>query len=484
MSHEQCKYHPESPAAWYCEHCDIGYCLRCKPIQQNKPAQCPVCRKRLHSQGIRKIATPFWHRMPAFFAYPFNWQSIWFTLTMLCLMFITGFMPFFAFKILALIFTGGTFFHYLFSVLRQSANGRFNEPVPVHKAFHGDSFKDFFAIIGVFLFAIASIKSVDNVFGTIISTPFSLLVLLCLPASIMILIANESFLGAINPGKWLQLILIIGWPYLILFALIALTSFTADHIAAMVLGKVKIGFVNLCLSMLLQTYFSVQIFNMLGYVLYQYHHELGYPVSEDTIAQNHTPTPQGKATPPKHPALIELDILLAEGRLEDGKQTLLAALEQEQENLELMQALHKLAQALQDTHNLPSYTNHLLALQLQQGKTAMTTETLRQTRQLCPDYQIDQPELAYNIARQAYQAGQYQQAIDLLNGLHQRSPYFDQLVDAYLLVAKSFSEGLGDDASALKVLQFLQQQYADHPNIAAVNQYAEVVTKVASFSKS
>ena len=79
MSKITCKYHPKLAARWECGECNITFCGNCvKKDTVRNIALCPVCNQQAEPVDASNFITPFWQRIPKFFAYPANSQSLTF----------------------------------------------------------------------------------------------------------------------------------------------------------------------------------------------------------------------------------------------------------------------------------------------------------------------------------------------------------------------------------------------------------------------
>src|SRR5690606_21680528 len=84
----------------------------------------------------------------------------------------------------------------------------------------------------------------------------------------------------VNPMSWVSLMLAVGWPYLLLWLCTQLIAAGPVYIlgwSASVLPEVAI----IPSVTLLVAYFSLVLYTMLGYVLFEYQHELGYESAPD-----------------------------------------------------------------------------------------------------------------------------------------------------------------------------------------------------------
>ena len=102
-----------------------------------------------------------------------------------------------------------------------------------------------------------------------------LFLMFALPASTMSLAINGSIGDALNPVTLATVMKRIGWPYLILYVFLLLVS-AGSSATQLFLGTVAPVWLIVQLITFVSAYFTVIMFNMMGYVVYQYHEDLGF----------------------------------------------------------------------------------------------------------------------------------------------------------------------------------------------------------------
>ena len=77
-----CEYHPTVLAHWQCQSCFKSFCPSCVSERlgghsgQEKMHFCPSCNKEVEWIAAANTIVPFWNRIPKFFTYPFNRQTL------------------------------------------------------------------------------------------------------------------------------------------------------------------------------------------------------------------------------------------------------------------------------------------------------------------------------------------------------------------------------------------------------------------------
>ena len=76
--------------------------------------------------------------------------------------------------------------------------------------------------------------------------------------------------------------------------------------------------------------------------------------------------------------------------------------------------------------------------------------------------------------------GQPKLAMTLLNNLHKDFPTYDNVPQAYLMVAQMLCEKFNEDARAKQVLEFVLKNYPSHPMLDAVRDYLKIIDEVSN----
>lgn len=300
-----CHYHPAKPAHWYCDKCNKALCPQCVDAREmgghhqgEKLHMCPNCNIPLQWLGVENIIDPFWKRIPGFFLYPFSIQPL---LLMLTLAVIATLMTSGIFGLLASIAVWGLSIKYAYAVLQSTARGDLTAP-PLDSQTLSENFGPVVKQIGIYIAIFFAAGMVFAKLGPVIGIPFLILATLFLPAMIILLVTTESLINAINPMMFVTLATRIGWGYLLMFFFyITLAG------APAVLGHKLIQYfppmLQVFLSTLVEIYYTFISYHLMGYVILQYHQEIGYQVnfedfkdrkSEQESADALDDTPQGR----------------------------------------------------------------------------------------------------------------------------------------------------------------------------------------------
>lgn len=429
---------------------------------RKKHALCPHCSRAMRYLGTATEVVPFWNRLGAFFRYPFH-------LDPLLVIAICTFVPVLVepniVGILITLLLALALLKYTYAVISHTAEGHMKPP-PLATAFSGSGFDIVILQLLVFVLMGGLIFSAGMVGGPLLMLLALAFVILALPASIMILAMERSVGAAVNPMNLAVLISRIGWPYFLLYGyLILLTlasgaaqDFAVNHFPAW-FAQPLAGFLN--------STFTLILFHMLGYLLFQYQEELGFAsdlqeeVSETDISQRDR----------SQRLEADIDMNLKDGNYDRVEVMLKDALKRDPNDSHRLGQLYRLLTARNDTAELYRYHLRLLAWLVEHNDAEGIAGMLKALEAREPGFRLDDPELAVRCARCLYHRGQFKPVLKLLQDFHKRFPNSEELAPAYLLVAQTLANGLDQWEKATAFLNFIQKRCVNHPLHGQIGDY-------------
>ena len=473
MSAISCKYHPDQPARWGCHKCHINYCTACVRTRPGGAATaCPVCEGPLASLGAGNVITPFWHRLPRFFLYPANTVSL---VLMLLLAAVTALssVSFLGFVVQLVVII--VFVKYAYAVLEHTAKGHDSPPDYSGAALTGELELPFKQLLVFFVFAFANFAIYD-LFGTVAYAASLLLTLIAIPASVMVLAIEHSFFSAFNPMTLGSMILRIGFPYLILCVFLAFLLGGSEIALQTLLERVP-DWALFPLYNFLEMYFLLIMFALMGYVIYQYHEELGYPIEVEPESDN-----EGAETPvgsPGESLLGRVEILIKEGKFEQALAVLERGAESAPTDFPLRDRLHKLLLARGETERLVKHGRDYVARLLRERRPRHAMAVFRDCHQVDPACKPTGAGSALQLAQAMIANGEPRLALSLLSNFHVAYPQAKEIPQAYLLAAHVMCDKYNQDAQAMLILDYLLAHYSAHPLAAEIRAYRETVRAVS-----
>lgn len=449
MAKMDCHFFPNMPAVWICDGCQTQYGEKCIPAGRSHhwgklSPTCIRCNSALRYLGSATGAKPFWQNLPHFFAYPLHPNSLLVIglLSLGAVLLGSGWL-----SLILLLFGLAVVVKYGFAIIEHRGTGSTTAP-EVMAVLSGDEHHLFLKFVAVIIL-MGAIVGVSAQFGEIVAVVVAGFVTLAMPACIMILAVEKSVGRAINPMAQLSLMLAVGWPYLLLWLCTQIISAGPVYLVEGLVEVLPEAIIVPALVFLM-IYFTFVLYTMLGYVLFEYQHELGFANvdddSEDELDQ---------AAFEKAKALGEVTVLVRDGKYTPAREALRRALDIVPDDIELHQHYHKLLMLLDDQRALGNHCEYFLGLLKRNNQLGSGTAVLLEVQSRIPDYQLDDTALAVELAGLLRRQGQHKAVLRLFHNRHKTKPSDPLLPAAYLQVAKVFVEYLNDDAKALAIIQFV-----------------------------
>lgn len=399
-------------------------------------------------EARRQPVVPFWNRLRAISLYPAHMAAM-VPIVMFALAKLLGFLPVLGF-IIALLVTVAMY-RYAFDCLLATANGRLEPPETSFTDGDGPAWR----FIGMMIIFIALIVLCALFLGPRTALVVGLLLALAMPGATITLAMEDSLLAALNPAKWLSIVTRIGWPYLAAAGL-CLVVFSSQRYAAGFAGAFLPMFFAIIVAAIVSNYALVLTFHLLGYLVYQYHDELGFEPQNERVSG-----PLGQPDPDQE-ILDEAAELVRDGNPEAAIEMLRAHL-----NRGGTEAVHtqfrKLLRLKNDKEGLLKHGQAYLPVLLAWNKPREALRLVDECQAIDAEFAPSKAAQVTDLARLAANSGQPQLALRLLSGFHQRFPKSPDIVENYLRVATLMHERLNQDQKARQLLLSLKAKYPDSP---------------------
>lgn len=415
--------------------------------------------------GSATEAVPFWNRLGDFFRYPFHLDPL-LVIAICTLVPLVLSANLIGLAVSLLLFLA--LLKYTYAVINHTADGHMRPP-PLAVAFSGEGFAIAVQQLLVFVLLGALIGAAGFVGGPLLAFVALALVVLTLPASIMVLAMERSVGAAVNPLHLMTLISRIGWPYFLLYGYLVLLTLASGAAQEFALQHFD-TWISLPLAGFLNSTFTLILFHMLGYLLFQYQEELGF--ASDLQETDHQERGDGERS--RSCRLdADLDMDLKDGNYDRAESLIKSALKQDPTNPQRLEQLYRLLSARGKQRELHRHGPQLLAWLADRQDAAGISELLNAIDSVEPNVRLDDPELSVRCARCLYVRGEYHQALTLLKEFHKRFPDSEQLAPAYILAAQVMANGLAQWEKATAFLTFVQKRCADHPLQRQVADYLQ-----------
>jgi hypothetical protein len=411
---------------------------------------------------------PFWNRLRQITLYPAHAGAM-ITILVLAIGKLVLYLPFG--RIFSLLITLAMY-KYAFECLRATADG-FLEPPEVGMSVDGSVARKQLWLIAIFI-VIAAFGFV--LLGPVGGGALALFLGFSLPGATMTLAMEEGLAGALNPAKWMSIFTRIGWPYLAVVAL-CLVIMLSEAYAAMLAATILPTAVAIVAVNVISNYALVVTFHLMGYLIYQYHNELG-----------HVPTaPQLKrlaARPdPDQELLDEAQALVRDGNPDAASTLLRGRLRAQGGTAAVHTQYRKLLRLSDDTAELLRHGREYLNILVAQEKDRLALELLRECVALDATFAPNDAEQVTHLAHKAAQIGQPQVTLRLLSGFHKRFAKSKDIPRNYLLVANLLHERMNQDEQALTLLRYLKATYPQHELAAEIDRQLDAIQRMLAVAR-
>jgi tetratricopeptide (TPR) repeat protein len=424
--------------------------------------------------------TAFWHRIPQFFLYPLRLRPLLFMLVLSGLALLGIFLPVLG----AVVWVGVAlaFLRYAYSILERTAYGVLSSS-EYYVSYLGRN-RPWKQLLVLVLYSVL-VGVIGFFFGRITALIAAYALLLLLPANVMVLAVTDSFFASLNPIALGAVILAIGWPYAVLYGFLVALSTASEgalYLLYMAMGRNLAILPAIAFS---QMYFTLISFNMMGYVIYQYHEALGVPLRK-AAPRLATAVPDRVRDVLRRPETLEphLQELVLDGRTQDASDMLYELMRKDPENVELHERLHRLGHSSGNARLLGRHGGIYIALLLKQDRAMRAVEVLQRCRGADPAFHMLEDTQQIALARAARRVGRNELAAELLEDFEQTYRSSPHRPEAYLLAAEILNESFQAPAEARRLLEEIVRTYPRNPVAAQAQAYLESIDRGRSSAGS
>lgn len=491
-----CRYHPRQAATQVCNNCNSALCNACtRTSGHNAHVTCLSCGVQTERLGVTADVQPFWRRLDEAFRYPLKTA----VLVLLCLSAAVGaLLPYLPWPVMVglSVLVTGIVLKYCFNCLVETADGQMQAP-DITTAYRGGVFLILQLIVMIVLISVA-VGLVYGFLGEVFGAVLGMCVALALPAMIILFALSESVLEAMNPIKLIALIAAIGVPYGLILGILSIMLGSVSLLSEL-LGNVD-GAWSLVAQSVVSNYYSVVMFHLMGYMIFQYQDQLGYCASagnddshesrtdaelglarvrifvkEGAWPKAQTELKQALQRNPNDKALWDYAFQFTLARLpqighpqliQDGLPQLAEEQLGQQEQLgqprhqeQLRQPRHQDSKSLDQqerqgiegesifeqakqvqARQAAAFFDRYLAYLLRSQQSDQLNISYKRASLALGDYCPAEPELRHEIAKVCYQQGASKTVVNLLKGLHEQHPDYPSLIEAYELLAQALDD--------------------------------------------
>lgn len=406
--------------------------------------------------------TPFWFRIPKFFLYGLHP----FPLAIIAILFVASY--FFSGRLINLVYYVITI-KYAAEALQHTAAGDLKPPRLSAEVIN-ENFELPFKLYIVYLCYVYALGFILGKVTLLLAIPILVAFVLLLPAVIISLVVSEEIGIALNPLNWFNIAMRIGWPYLIMFFGLFLFGVVQSVVAEILLSKISASFIW-PVATAIDAYFTIVMFHLMGYVVLQYHEELGEEApagleEEDGMDDEYT-TPLLKK-------------FLAEGNIPAAIAEISSMIQNDPQNLELRRRMYVLLMSNGESERLGRYAPHYFAMLASANRLDDAAMVYLDSHERGEPFTPETAAHYLPVMRALRQRRKHREAIRMAQGFHKRFPNDPHTPELYLEMAKILSEELQRDDLAKNALGFVIKGFPGHAVLPEVKQYLGVLARLGA----
>jgi len=303
---------------------------------------------------------------------------------------------------------------------------------------------------------------------------FSILATVFLPAMIILLVTTESLIQAINPVMFVSLAVRIGWGYLLMYFFYSILGG-----APVLLGRHAIQYLppmlHVFLFTLVKIYYTFISYHLMGYVILQYHQDIGYQVDFDDFKDEETEADKAMAAAddPGSRLLNRVNQHIKDGNHEGA----IAEIESESGGQKIADPLlsERYFTLLKMTGAKDKIGNHgfnHLDMLVRGDKKNQAVDVYLQCLSTDPEFSPNAGAL-FKVAGWLSETGRNKEAMSAYNKLTKTYPRDPLVPKSYFRAAQIFNDRLMNPEKAKRILTGLMKKYPEHDIIPFVERYLE-----------
>ena len=469
-----CNYHPTRIAHWSCPKCSAMLCPECVIKRDKGPYTkgeylhlCPKCNISVDWVGVENIIDPFWHRMPKIFTYPLSPSPL---ILMIVLSVVTVF--FSGSGIFSLLLRGIAWLivlKYSFESLKTTASGDLKPP-KINSETISTDFQQVFKQYGIFILIFLFFGWIAVTVGPFLGIAFMLFALLFVPAMIILLVTTNSLFHAVNPVLFVQLAFRIGRGYLLMYFFLLLLGAAPAVVMKYIIKFFPAG-LHLLLYGLAQSYYMIVSYHLMGYVILQYHEEVGYEVDFDDFRDPSLETVEPEKIDPDAVILKEVNPMIQDGKLDEAISAIKDMTRKDGiTSVDLSDRYYKLLKMKKRTSEMLEHgINHLDLLAADNNK-PKAVKVYTECRKIDPKF-LPSPVFLLKLAGWLNEAGKTKEAVGIYNSIVKAYPENQLAPKAYFRAAQIIHDRLMNPEKARKILNSLISKYPDNEIVPHVKNY-------------
>jgi tetratricopeptide (TPR) repeat protein len=292
----------------------------------------------------------------------------------------------------------------------------------------------------------------------------------------MTLAMEESLVEALNPIKWLAIMTGVGWPYLAVIGLCLVIFLSEGYAAYAVKGLLPLPVAIVAIG-IISNYALVMTFHLMGYLLYQYHEEIGFVPEAAKIER-----PTMKADPTQV-SLDEVGALVREGKLEEATERVRGMLRGHGGSPAVHAQYRKLLRAADNKAGLLEHGRDDIVNLIDRDDDRAAVELLRECQALDPAFAPATALQVTKLAHMASRQNQPQAALLLVQDFHERFPKSQYVAANCLLAAEVLHEHMSQDEKACELLRYVKANAPDDPLMPEIDAKLQAIERMIAATR-
>ncbi|MFZ6640921.1 tetratricopeptide repeat protein [Undibacterium sp. TC4M20W] len=305
----------------------------------------------------------------------------------------------------------------------------------------------------------------------------AILFALPIPAAVMVLAIEDNAWRALNPATALFFIRGMGASYFVVWAIFGAVLLSIEGLRHLIPATWS-PFVSVPLMTFLNFYLILATYSMMGYVLYQYHQQLGLPVAVDFDTHREQSKAQDNPAPASSDPFIQrIDALLMRGELDAALRILEDEMRYERGNLTLNEKLYQLLLRKGDEKRICEQARRYMLVLGKAGYHEKAMHMLGELKNRDPAFEV-QPDDILQVASSAFATNDFKGAMNLIQGFDKKNPKHADIPAVYMLAARLSGDHFRKYAQAISIVKVILQRYPDADVAAEASVYLEKMQKL------
>ncbi|MEN8131832.1 MAG: hypothetical protein ABFS45_16930 [Pseudomonadota bacterium] len=409
---------------------------------------------------------PIWNRIPQFFTYGLKFSPLCLTGIAASLSLVPD-IP--VIGLILLVVSLALPYKYCFTALEYTAEGDLNPPELSYKVLFEQyeiPFKQLcvFILFGIIIFQVARFA------GEIPALVLFYSGIFLLPASVMVMGMTHDFLSAINPVLMTKMVRRIGWSYLALLGFLFMLTIAEANLQGFVYQQTS-GKTLIFLLRAVSIYFSIVMFHMMGYLLFQFHEELGESAPRQESA---------KGSEEDEGIVSELfEKFMAEGNTVAALAELESEVADSPDNAVLHRRFHTMLMMHGEPKQIIRHGKKYISLLISSGNSYDGADVYLDCIGKVLACPLEQQKDYLPLMKVLREKGRRQEALGLVKEFSERYPESDYLPQISMLSAQILCEDLGHDDEAKKVLDQILKTHPRHELATSVKEYRNMIANLS-----